>query len=121
MHMVNSTLNLARLFVSGILAVFLISSVGFAQAPVINKTNPANVQTTVLKGRVSVKLNVPKTEFTTVKIFTVIGAEVQPWFNRTLDAGNYEFLQVISRRGSIFLRLYTVNNKTTTKLLQIIN
>ena len=121
MHMVNSTLNLARLFVSGILAVFLISSVGFAQAPVINKTNPANVQTTVLKGRVSVKLNVPKTEFTTVKIFTVIGAEVSTLVNRTLDAGNYEFSTGNLSKGFYFLRLYTVNNKTTTKLLQIIN
>ena len=121
MHMVNSTLNLARLFVSGILAVFLISSVGFAQAPVINKTNPANVQTTVLKGRVSVKLNVPKTEFTTVKIFTVIGAEVSTMVNRTLDAGNYEFSTSNLSKGFYFLRLYTANNKTTTKLLQVIN
>jgi hypothetical protein len=121
MHKVNSTLNLARLFVSGILAVFLMSSVGFAQAPIINKINLLNVQAVVLKGRVSVKLSIPKTEFATVKIFTVIGAEVSTLVNRTLDAGNYEFIAGNLSKGFYFLRLYTANNKTTTRLLQVIN
>jgi hypothetical protein len=101
--------------------IFLMYSVGFAQTPVLNKTNPANVQTTILKTRVSVKLNVPKTEFSTVKIFTVIGAEVSTLVNQTLEAGNYQFTTGNLSKGFYFLRLYSANNGTTTRLLQIIN
>jgi hypothetical protein len=103
------------------LTIFLLSSISFAQAPILKETNPLNVQTIVLKGQVSVKFNMPKTDRATVKLFTVIGAEVSTLVNRTLEAGNYEFTAGKLSKGFYFLRLYTANNKTTTRLIQIIN
>lgn len=121
MHKLISLFNPARIFMPCIAAFFLMSSAGFAQAPAIKNANALDVQTTILKGQVIIKFGLPKNEFTTVKLFTAIGAEVSTMVNRTLNAGDHEFALGKLPKGFYFLRVYTSTNKTATRLLQIVN
>ena len=121
MHKLKSHFNAARIFMLCITAFLLMSPAGFAQAPVIKNTNALDVQTTILKGQVIIKFGLQKNEFTTVKLFTAIGAEVSTLVNRTLNAGDHEFTLGKLPKGFYFLRVHTATNKTTTRLLQIVN
>ena len=117
----NALLNPARIFTLCVTAFLLMSSTGFAQAPVIKNVSALDVQTTILKGQVLIRFGLPQKEFTTVKIFTAIGAEVSTLVNRTLNAGDHEFAVGNLPKGFYFLRVYTATHKTTTRMIQIVN
>lgn len=113
--------NPTRFFMFFISAFLLLLSAGFAQVPIIKNAGALNVQTIVSKGQVLIKFGLPKKEYTTIKLFTAIGAEVSTIVNRTLNAGDHEFAVGSLPKGFYFLRVYTATNKTTTRLLQIIS
>lgn len=74
-----------------------------------NYPNPFNPST-------SITFALPKSEFTTLKIFNIIGEEVASLVNRQLEAGRYTFSFDASRLSSgVYLYKINAGNFNATK------